>query len=74
MLVWFPKRNFDTAIQGKGKRDSNIADANYSSTVLEPGHCAAGGRLPNIDFKRLEDTLRLLLKYGKFTNALILPT
>jgi hypothetical protein len=71
--VWFPDRKFDTAIQSKGKRDSNIADAEYNSTLLEPRHSTAGVRLPDIDLKRLEDTLRLLLKYSKFTNALILP-
>jgi hypothetical protein len=72
--VWLPERGFETTIQSKRKRDSNIADAEYNRTVLEPRHSTAGSRLLGIDLKSLEDTLRLLLKYSKFTNALIFPT
>lgn len=72
--MWLPERKFDTAIQSKRKCDSNIADTEYNRTVLEPRHSTAGCRLLDIDLKSLEDTLRLLLEYSKFTNALILPT
>lgn len=71
--MWFSKRRIDTTIQGKGKRDANVADADSDRIVLEPYHGIAGGRLSVGNLKSLQDTLGLFLKSSEFTNALILP-
>ena len=65
-------RHFDTTVQGKRERDSNVADAEDDSMVLEPCYIIAGG-LPVVYPEGLHDAFGLLLERCKFANTLIFP-
>lgn len=71
--MWFPERKINATIQSEGECDSNVVDVESNSIILEPRRGLAGGRLSVSNLKSLQDTLRLLFKGSKFTNALVLP-
>jgi hypothetical protein len=71
--MWFPEIKINTAIQSKGKRDSDVADVEDNNIFLEPCHSFAGTRLSVSNLKSLQDILCLLFEGSEFTNALILP-
>jgi hypothetical protein len=71
--MWFPEIKINTAIQSKGKCDSDVADGEDNNIFLKPCYSFVGTRLSVSNLKSLQDTLRLLFESSEFTNALILP-